>query len=184
MVNSRRSALIAATIWLTAVAGVSVTAWVAIDRAGSDITNADVSAIATAPLNTPTVDESTPTTLTPSPTTTSKPPATSKPSATSTPSATPIHSPATRRRTGPRPPTTIVAKDRTVSVAGGQVTVRCTGATIRLRSAQPENGWRVHVDTFTTRLIVVTFRSGDEEDEHQTRVTATCRDGAPSFISR
>jgi len=178
MVNSRRSALLAATIWLTAVVGVSATAWVAIDRAGNDITNADVSALAPAPLSPPTNSQPAPTTVTPSPTTTLKPRATSP---TTTPSATPIPSPAPRRRADPRPPVAAVAKDRTVSVAGGQVTARCTGATIRLRSAQPENGWRAHVDSFTSRLIVVTFRTGEEEEQHSTHVTAMCVDGTPTF---
>jgi hypothetical protein len=178
MVNSRRSALLAATIWLTAVVGVSGTAWVAINRAGNDITNADVTALAPAPLSTPTNSQPAPTTMTPSPTTTLKPRTTSP---TSTPSATLIPPRSPRRRVDPRPPVAVVAKDRTVSIAGGQVTARCTGATIRLRSAQPENGWRVHVDTFTSRLIVVTFRTGEEEEQRSTHVTATCSDGTPTF---
>ena len=179
MVNSRRSALLAATIWLTAVVGVSATAWVAIDRAGNDITNADVSALAPAPLSPPTNSQPAPATVTPSPTTTLKPPPAT--STTSTPSATPIPSPAPRRRPDPTHPVTLVAKDRTVSVAGGQVTARCTGATIRLRSAQPENGWRVHVDSFNTRLIVVTFRTGEDEEQRSTHVTAMCSNGTPVF---
>jgi hypothetical protein len=178
MVNSRRSALIAATIWLTAVVGVSGTAWVAITRAGNDITNTDVSALAPPPLSPPTNSQPAPTTVTPSPTTTLRPRATSP---TSIPSATPIPSPAARRRVDPKPLVALATKDRTVSVAGGQITARCTGATITLRSALPENGWRVHVDSFTTRLIVVTFHTGEEEEQRSTRVTAVCSDGTPTF---
>lgn len=170
MVNSPRSAIIAAVIWLTAVATVSATAWVAIDRAGRDITNADVSALSTA-LTTPTrASEPMPTASTPSASATPKPSATPTPSAPPTPSATPRHT------------TPTAVTDRTINVDGGQVSVRCTGTVITLQSAQPENEWRVHVETSTTQVIEVAFRKGDEEDgTRTTRVTALCTNGTPSF---
>lgn len=40
-----RSGVVVATIWLAAVAGVSVTAWVAIDRAGRGVTGADTGSL-------------------------------------------------------------------------------------------------------------------------------------------
>jgi hypothetical protein len=59
--------------------------------------------------------------------------------------------------------------------------VRCTGATIGLRIAQPENDWRVHVDTTHPVQIVVTFQSGEEDSNVSTQVTAVCANGTPTF---
>jgi hypothetical protein len=70
---------------------------------------------------------------------------------------------------------------RSVTVRGGQVTVRCMGTGIRLQVAQPENGWRVNVDGAESGRIVVTFRTGEEEETRQTRVTAVCSRGIPVF---
>ena len=172
MVISLRSAVGIATIWLAAVAGVSATAWFAIDRAGRDIADASVSTLPRAPLNTPTLgSQPTETDGTPTPS------ATPTRVATPTPSATPTFSPT------PAAPGTATAtsQDRTISVAGGLVSVRCTGATIELTVAQPENEWRVHVDTSGAGQIAVSFQSGDEEAATRTLVTAVCADGAPAF---
>jgi hypothetical protein len=68
-----------------------------------------------------------------------------------------------------------------VSVTGGQVSVRCTGASILLRIAQPDNGWRVEVDNAGPDQVHVTFRSGDEEEGGGTQVTAVCAMGTPAF---
>jgi hypothetical protein len=70
---------------------------------------------------------------------------------------------------------------RTIVVPGGQVTVQCTGTSIRLQVAQPENGWRVHVETSAAGRIVVSFRTGDEEEARVSQVTAVCVNGAPVF---
>jgi len=59
--------------------------------------------------------------------------------------------------------------------------VRCTGATIGLLVAQPENEWRVHADTSGAGHVVVSFRSGDEEATRSTQVTAVCANGTPTF---
>jgi hypothetical protein len=172
MVISLRSAVGIATIWLAAVAGVSATAWFAIDRAGRDITDASVSTLPGAPLNTPTLgSQPTETDGTPTPS------ATPTRVATPTPSATPTLSPT------PATPATATAtpQNRTISVAGGLVSVRCTGAAIELTAAQPENEWRVHVDTSGTGQIALSFQSGDEEAVSRTQVTAVCADGTPAF---
>ena len=166
MVISLRSAVGIATIWLAAVAGVSATAWFAIDRAGRDITDASVSTLPGAPLNTPTLG-SQPTETDGTPTS----------SATPTRVATPTLSPTLT----PAATATATPQDRTISVAGGLVSVRCTGATIELTVAQPENEWRVHVDTSGTGQIAVSFQSGDEEAVSRTQVTAVCADGTPAF---
>jgi len=68
-----------------------------------------------------------------------------------------------------------------VSVTGGQVSVRCTGASILLRIAQPDNGWRVEVDNAGPNQVHVIFRRGDEEEGGGTHVTAVCATGIPAF---
>ena len=85
MVISLRSAAGMAAIWLTAVAGVSATAWVAIDRAGRDITDTSVVALYPGPLTTPTLGSE------PARTTAKgKTPVTPNPSATSSLTAIPL----------------------------------------------------------------------------------------------
>ena len=174
MVTGPRSAVGMALLWLVAVAGVSATAWVAIDRAGRDIADASVSTLPRAPFNTPTFGGQ-PTETDGTPTSSASPTRV----ATPTPSATPTLSPALT----PATPTTMTAspQDRTISVAGGLVSVRCTGVTIELTVAQPENEWRVHVDTSRAGQIAVSFQSGDEEAVSRTQVTAVCADGTPVF---
>ncbi len=191
MVNSPRSAAAVAAIWLVAVVGVSATAWVAIDRAGRDITAGVVSGLPVAPLKTPGLGSQpspvpAPTaTPAPAPATVAPPPTSSAPSRTprATPSATPAPAnrhrrPATRRTKAPPAPT---PRDRTITVTGGLVSVRCTGSAIGLRIAQPDNDWRVRVETYGTTQIHVSFTSGGEESVLRTEVSAGCADGTPSF---
>lgn len=196
MVISLRSAAGMAAIWLTAVAGVSATAWVAIDRAGRDITDTSVSALYPVPRVTPTPGSEPARTATKG-----KPPATPKP--IQTPSLTtipfpwatpnPIVTPTTPTRATPTttatPATTATTTappaptpvDQTINVTGGLVSVRCTGATIGLRIAQPDNDWRVHVDATHAAQIVVTFQRGEEDSYASTQVTAVCTSGTPTF---
>jgi hypothetical protein len=187
MVINLRSAGGIAAIWLAAVVGVSATAWVAIDRAGRDITNVNIKTMAPAPIITPTIDrQPTGTSLTSATSTLSvAPPPASRPSSltnpapatTSKPTPTPAGT-ATGRQVKPPGPT---PQDRTIGVAGGLVSVRCTGTAIVLRIAQPEYDWRAHVDTPTAGQIVVSFRMGDEESQRMTQVTAVCTKGSPAF---
>ena len=191
MVINLRSASGIAAIWLAAVVGVSATAWVAIDRAGRDITNVNIKTMAPAPIITPTIARrptSTPlpsatATLSvapppaPAPSATSAPSPTTAPARTSTPTPTPAR-PASRRRARPPGPT---PQDQTIRVVGGTVSVRCTGTAIMIRSAQPDFDWRVRVDTPAPGQIVVTFRMGDEESQYTTQVTAVCTKGSPAF---
>ena len=72
-------------------------------------------------------------------------------------------------------------RDRTVTVVGGQVSVRCIGADLTLRIAQPDNGWRVELDRSDSGDVQVTFKSGDGEASGETQVTATCSAGTPVF---
>ena len=66
-------------------------------------------------------------------------------------------------------------------VTGGQVSVRCTGAVITLRIAQPDDGWRVEVDRSGTEDVEVTFHRGDIAAGGQTHVKAVCSAGTPVF---
>jgi len=157
MVLKLRSAVGIAMIWLAAVAGVSATAWFAIDRAGSDITGGGVSSLSSLPTTTAVA------TTTPG----GGPPPTN---GTGQPSAS---------TSGPAGSTT--PRDRSVSVAGGQVLVRCTGATILLRIAQPDNGWQVDVDSSGPREVELGFKRDAEDSGRGTQVKAVCANGTPAF---
>ena len=182
MVINLRSAAGMATIWVVAIAGVSATAWFAIDRAGRDITNASMNTlVATPPLTTPSAAQ--PTEAKPARTPTSTPTASvaSPPPATPVPSATARHRQWHRHSETPTPSASRTGQVRSVTVQGGQVTARCLGTGIRLQVAQPENGWRVQVDYAGSRHIIVTFRTGEEEETRQTQVAALCNRGIPVF---
>ena len=174
-----RLAVGAAAIWVAAVAGVSVTAWLAIDRAGREVTNATVSALPPASIGTAasatTSDQGASST---GPTTKPHASKTLKPSTSNPATVAPPSSPA-NTRTGSVTPTPV--RDRTVTVAGGQVSVRCIGSGLTLRIAQPDNGWRVELDRSDSADAQVTFKSGDGEASPETQVTATCSAGTPVF---
>jgi len=179
MVVKLRFAVGVAMIWLAAVAGASVTAWFAVDRAGRDLTGASLSSLRPTLVGAPVVTTTpgsgpTRTDATPEPSSTPKSSATPGPSATRT--SSPAPSPSSNSQTSPTTP-----QDRTVSVAGGQVSVRCTGATILLRFAQPDNGWRVEVDKSGPEEVEVSFRNGDDDAGSQTQVRALCETDTPAF---
>ena len=69
--------------------------------------------------------------------------------------------------------------DRTFNISGGQVSVRCTGATMVLRIAQPDNGWRVEVDQAGPEEVEVRFQSVDDESGRGTRIMTVCAAGTP-----
>lgn len=177
VVKNLRFAVGAAMIWLAAVAGVSFTAWFAIDRAGRDITGNSVSALPPALIGTA-VSATAPAASLP----TTRTHTTPRPSA-STRSAKPTRSsPPAQQSDGPTAPLSSTAvHDRTVTVTGGQVSVRCIGATIQLRIAQPSNGWRVEVEKSGPEEVKVGFQLGDHEDAGQTHVDAICSAGTPVF---
>jgi len=196
MVVIPRSTIAMAAIWFVAVAGVSATAWFAIDRAGRDLTS--VSTLAPAPLITP-AQEAVPTKTRakPKPTATTKPTTAADPSPTHghpsipvpvalpTPVAPPAETgtPRPAPPAQPSPPAQPTAQDKTISVNGGLISVRCTGEVIALRVAQPDNQWRVMVDTSLPGQISVTFTSGGEENQQRTLVIAVCTNGTPVFSS-
>ena len=186
MVTSLRSAVGIAAIWVVAVAGVSATAWVAIDRAGRDLTSSSLTTLPPVPLLTPALGgEQGPTAPNPRRSPTTKPSG-PQASATSTtiatgPAGTPRAVPtpaAVPRPVATQQPT---AQGRSINVNGGLVSAACTGATITLRIAQPDNDWRVHVDMTDGRQIVVTFHTGEEDQQSGTQVSAVCTNGTPAF---
>jgi hypothetical protein len=193
MVSNWRSAAGMTAIWVFAVAGVSATAWIAIDRAGRDISTAAVSATPAPALNTPAMRaEPIPASAKPKTRPTVKPAATPTPSAVASPVATPAPTPQprhTRDRSGgaptpaavSAPQATPTSQDNTISVTGGLVSARCTGTAIKLLIAQPENDWRYRVDTSNGAQIVVSFQRGEEDSTTSTVVTGVCANGAPQF---
>ena len=172
MVMKMRTVVGVAAIWVATVACVSATAWVAIDRAGRDLTGGVASSLPPVTMGsalvttTPQISPSR-TNVTPAPSDTPQPSDTPEPSAKPAPSAT------------AKPSTT--SRDRTFSVEGGQVSVRCTDATIRLRIAQPDNGWRVEVEKAGPEEVNVIFRRGDSEDLGGSRLTAVCKAGTATI---
>lgn len=167
------SAVGIAMIWVATVAGVSATAWVAIDRAGRDLSAASVSA-----LTTPLLGSTAPTT---SGSGTTRTHATPRPSGstetTTTTSSTTPSPPGTSSQ--PSPSSSTTTHDRTVMVTGGQVSVRCTSADLTLRIAQPDDGWKVDVERAGAGSVDVKFQRGDEEHRATTHVKAVCSAGTP-----
>jgi hypothetical protein len=186
MVINLRSAVGMAAIWIVAVAGVSATAWVAIDRAGRDLTNASLTTLPAVPLIIPTLGGAQATAASPQPSPTPSPAAVPAPVTTGrqgTPTAVPTPAAVPKPiRTQPAAPAP-TAQDGSINVNGGLVSVACTGATIALRIAQPDNDWRVHVDTSGEGQIVVTFQNGEEDPATKTQVSAVCTNGTPGFTT-
>ena len=59
------------------------------------------------------------------------------------------------------------------------MTVRCVGRTASLRSAQPADGWAVHVEENGPEQVKVQFTSSGQRREIE--VEAECSDGTPVF---
>jgi hypothetical protein len=159
MVMKLRTAVGIAMIWLATVAGVSATAWVAVDRAGRDLTGAGATSLPAPPVDTAV--------------------------ATTTPSSGPSPTRATPQTSASTTPATATSsatfQDRSVNVAGGLVSVRCTDATILLRIAQPDDAWRVNVATSGPTQVDLRFHSGEDNAGGDTHVTAVCVSGTPAF---
>jgi hypothetical protein len=133
-------------ICLATVAGVSATAWFAMDRAGRDLIRADV-----APPD---------------------PSAGPAAAVTAGPRGTPVPA-SSAGLAGPQ--------DKSVRVPGGQVSVRCQGTTTLLRGAQPDDGWRVEVDSSGPGRVLLRFTFGDGNALRAIRVDGVCMRGVPVF---
>jgi len=70
--------------------------------------------------------------------------------------------------------------DRSVTVTGGQVTVRCTGGVVSLRAATPAGGWSVRVDPRGSTEVRIEFRAAEGSDG-ASEVHATCSGGVPQL---
>jgi len=162
--------------WVVVVIAGSALTWVAISRAGGQVT-ADPSAEVTQPAvigtvgpapmptRTPRHPRSTHPTSTTSETTSG--PSTPPPTRTASPIPTPSRTPSTA-------PQTVT---RTWSGQAGSVTVACTGATARFRSASPSNGWSFERSDDSGSEVEVTF----QRDQTEVQVKASCVGGVPRF---
>jgi hypothetical protein len=87
-----------------------------------------------------------------------------------------------------------VSHRRTWQGAAGRVIASCTGATISLVAAQPNNGWRVEVGDRGPEELSVKFELTEEDEGERTsdrsvagevfdevEVHAQCAGGVPSF---
>jgi hypothetical protein len=171
--------------WVAVVGATSAVAWVAIDRAGREVLTATAgsaagpAAVATGAPRTPSAHgpSSSPTSSrTPgqvSPTTGTRP-RSSTGSGTHQPATAPT---STTRTTRPTPAPAVV--DRSVRVEGGQVGVRCAGAVVSLRFAQPVDGWAVRVGDDGPGQVKVAFVSAAQQRDIE--VEAECSGGTPVF---
>lgn len=195
MVTRLRSIVGVGLIWLLTVAGASATAWFAVDRAGRGLTGgagspgslgslSAATAIGVVPGRSagPTAGAGNPSGQASGPSGPSGSPSkTSGSGSESTDSASDGARSASGASGSPSgPASTTTAQDRSVRVAGGQVSLRCTGATILLRVATPDNGWRVEVGGSGPREVALTFKRGEESPDGETQVKAVCANGAPA----
>lgn len=176
---SRRMWILAAAAWALVVVAGSALTWVAIDRAGQQVTGSPsagetqpvvVGTIGAAPTKTPKPGH------TASPTTV--PPTTSSSAtgpATQTPKPRPGRNGSPTKASSQAP--TAQTETRTWSGAAGTVTVACTGRTAQLRGTSPSDGWHAEVGDTSGSEIEVKF----EQNETEVQVKATCVDGVPRF---
>ena len=105
------------------------------------------------------------------------PPTTSAPARVD-PSPAPARKPSRPRRSRPASsPASTPVVVRTWSGSGGSVTVSCTGRTIRLRGASPEDGWRVERGSDGPEEVEITF----VREQTQVQVQSSCSGGRPVF---
>lgn len=162
--------MVAVAAWVGVVLAGSGVTWLAIERAGQQVTDGS-SGLATEPAVISTVG-SAPTAPAPAPGTgTAVPSATPSDGSVTAPAPT---QPATARTSAPPPARTVT---RTWSGAPGSVTVACTGAEGRLRGASPVDGWVVERNDDAGDEVEVKF----EKSEVEVQVKATCVGGVPRF---
>lgn len=170
--------VVAVAAWVAIVIAGSGVTWLAIDRAGQQVSSNPLSSVPTQPIVVGTVG--------PAPKSSAKPSRT--PSRTATPTAVPTGSTSTSATTTSRPTSRPSAHDtssaplahtetRTWSGAPGSLTVSCTGQQARLKGATPSDGWSVERGDTSGDNIEVKFENGESE----VQVRATCVDGVPRF---
>ncbi len=102
----------------------------------------------------------------------------SGPTVSPTPTATDAPTSGSPTTLPPGPPSTGPYVERVVTVAGGEVTVRCTGDALALRGASSAGGWSVAAEQRGSGEATVTFSSG----ERTSTVTTTCVGGVPRVV--
>ena len=176
---SRRMWTFAVAAWVAVVIAGSGLTWIAIERAGDQVTAAPESPGSTQPPVLGTVGPA-PTTTAPSRTprqgTATAAPSPSRPSTWTSPS-TPVSRPTSPPSSPPAPPPVARAELRTWSGSPGSLTVSCTGRQVSFRSATPSDGWSFERGGSSGEDVEVTFKSGESE----VQVRATCSGGVPQF---
>jgi hypothetical protein len=166
----------AVAAWVAVVIAGSGLTWIAIERAGDQVTAAPESAGATQPPVLGTVGPA-PTAAVPSGTPSVPSPAATTPTHSSPPPSpsSPVARPSSQPTSAPPPAAR--AEVRTWSGSAGSLTVSCTGREVSFRSATPSDGWSFERGDSSGEDIEVTFKSGEGE----VQVRATCSGGVPQF---
>ncbi len=173
--------MLAVTVWVAVVVAGSALTWVAIDRAGGQVTGS------------PGLGETQPAvvgTVGPAPETTRKPSRRHSPTPSASPSgaqtpagsSSPTHAAPTRTGSSPSkssapPQASDPTVTRTWSGEAGSVTVSCSGRTVHFKSASPSDGWTFERSDDTGSEIEVSFKKGGTE----VHVKAICDGGVPQF---
>ncbi len=177
-------------LWLVVVLAVASLTWLVIGRAGRDVGIAQVavpagtvSSVASSPRPRTSTTRPTPTERESDDDSTSAPSRTT--GAGGPPRSTPRHtSSAPRSTAAARPPAPgPTARKATFSTQGGTVIASCTDSTIRLVSATPRDGYRLHQDVGDGALEV-TFTSGygdgeGDGDHEDLELHIVCQGGFP-----
>ena len=202
---SRRSGLLlAAAAWLALILGTSTAVWAVIDAAGHRVT-ASASLPATGRVlpaaASPSADPQRPGRRSGGAKPTVRPgrparhsavplPASATPSAGARPGTTapvppvpapPRRSPHASPSSPAPPPPAPASEQRTWQGSSGNVVAACSGASISLRGALANTGWRVQVENRGPQTVQVHFERSDDSAEVQ--LVGTCSQGAPGFTT-
>ena len=167
-----RGRWLGAGLWVVATALATVVGFLIVGAVSGRVITADLPA----PAATATGVEARPTTTASFPAVSSTTATTALAStATTTP---PVTRPTTATTAEPPPPTTAppATERATYTMRGGILSVACTGASIALESATPDDGYRLRVDRTGPDRVEVRF----ESDDGGSRAEVRCVDGRPS----
>jgi hypothetical protein len=168
--------VLAATAWVGVVIVGSALTWLAINRAGQQVTSSSADAAATQPAVVGTIGVPPIASATPSHRPSAGSSAPTSPTRTGT--SVPTHAPTkTSGGSTPRSGSPARTEIRTWSGVAGSVTVSCTGRTVRFKGASPNDGWHVERGDTSGDSIEVKF----ERSETEVQVRATCASGVPRF---
>ncbi len=166
-----------AGLWVLVVTAVASLTWFVIGRAGREVGVAQVALPAGSTVVATSAAPSPSTRAKPSPTESDEPTPTRRPSTPPPPRHT--SSPSTPK---PQPTVSAPATVRaTFSTNGGTVTASCTGSTVKLVSATPRDGYRLH-EQVDGGVLEVSFTSGFGEgdgDNEAVELHIGCQAGAP-----